>query len=1048
MKNYLVITIFDTDENLPPNYNTKAGLKSKLECLLEKNEPEILVDKEHAPGTVPTFSLQELYNDLFVGGDIRKGREEALIKSSGFPTSSRGDYLEKLSFMLPESILNVIKCYRAEKQQYNKRKKTTETIVVEVYDKDYNAFFTPSTDNRKISPILHSCLVGEGKCKIVIEKIRSHIIGNIINADYSNVNLFSYLQAVGDYIIVPKNISPDANAAFHKLLSNGDYSTIVANFLISALFGLASVDFVDADNSYNNARTKAYLLSTLGMKFIWVPKVVTSNEEELSLCSHLYNLGEYQKAYQATLKWKYANGNNATPKEFAIACQIIGSCLVYHTESCTSESGRYNSVHLSELRREGVEHLKTASDNHDHPEEALYSLYEYYKLYCDNENMASEYLNKAFALGYPKAVIEVAELYIADKEISYDKKVILSKLTLIIDNWENHTNTDVSKCLYLRGCIYEKNQKADKAEADLKKAAEMGHERARMRIRRDKRIEQRQIPLFVTNAKEVCFVNSFTGNNYEFLKTVPDKPFSLYSTANAPYDINAIKVDSIDSFIEETHLDKPNLRHSKTVFMFMSEDETKNLNECLFLLDKLFNIALKEKPTGLPEKLIDSIDIYVGARYDVASTLIDASINDMGDIYFKVHIADETRDSVHSLLCEAPLFIPYLNKSKKEAFSNVVLFGCTETNYRFIKESIACLYLKDTFPITITLIGEYADRLEKRFRQECPGIYKGYSIKHIVPQFISCSIEETDFPNYIYGNSRTSDEPIAQALSTGNYFVVDLENDNDSMHFAMNLRMWLLRSRDTFDRTPFIAVKCSNMQNSYLMQHLTLSGQAAGNSYYSRYDLFPFGIAGKIYSYNNLIAQPLLENTALRIHKSYYGDGGRKAENDYFSFSYNADSSILTAIGLAYRLFAGNAYFAHSDDYLNLGLYHVAKQKTVKLINMYSDYRLENEETAGEQEHYRWCSFMLSRAWESASIQQVQAYKKQATGSAHKHTLAKLHPFITSWNDLNDDKLKTVLNMLETSFGYKKSPKDTTIQSIRDTEVFFGLSAKTKNREH
>src|SRR5699024_8295563 len=115
------------------------------------------------------------------------------------------------------------------------------------------------------------------------------------------------------------------------------------------------------------------------------------------------------------------------------------------------------------------------------------------------------------------------------------------------------------------------------------------------------------------------------------------------------------------------------------------------------------------------------------------------------------------------------------------------------------------------------------------------------------------------------------------------YFVVDLSSDYDNIRFAMELRVWLLRSRGTFDRTPFIAVKCRNSQNSYLAAHLTLSGQAAGDTYYSRYDLFPFGISRVLYSFQRLIKNPRLEEVALQIHKSYCGRNDRQAENDYYS---------------------------------------------------------------------------------------------------------------------------------------------------------------------
>ena len=280
-------------------------------------------------------------------------------------------------------------------------------------------------------------------------------------------------------------------------------------------------------------------------------------------------------------------------------------------------------------------------------------------------------------------------------------------------------------------------------------------------------------------------------------------------------------------------------------------------------------------------------------------------------------------------------------------------------------------------------------------------------------------------------------------MRLGNYFVVDLSNDRESIRFAMGLRTWLLRSRGTFDRTPFIGVKCTDSQNSYLAAHLTLSGQAAGSTYYSRYDLFPFGISRELYSFHRLIEKPRLEEVALQIHKSYYEGNDGQAENDYYSFSYNVDSSLLTAIGLSYRLFAGGAFFHQKDDYLEFGAFDSAT-----LLSSYVEAIKIKEEYAAALEQSRWNGFMLSRGWESADVSQVRAYKDQSTGTLHKHTLAKLHPFIREWADIDSDDLLKILGMLQSKFDYGKLPKSTTRKSVQDTPKFLSKIGKSDGKTH
>ena len=184
---------------------------------------------------------------------------------------------------------------------------------------------------------------------------------------------------------------------------------------------------------------------------------------------------------------------------------------------------------------------------------------------------------------------------------------------------------------------------------------------------------------------------------------------------------------------------------------------------------------------------------------------------------------------------------------------------------------------------------------------------------------------------------------------------------------------------------------------------------------------------------------------ALQIHKSYYGGNDRQAENDYYSFSYNADSSLSTAIGLSYRLFAGGAFFPHKEQYLNYGVFDKTAlfDNETLLLDKYVEAIKSKDELAAALEQSRWNGFMLSRGWESADLDQVRAYKDQSTGVSHKHTLAKLHPFIREWADLDSDDLMEILGMLQSKFDYDKLPKSTTKKSIKDTPKF--LSKKIRD---
>lgn len=1012
---------------------SNSELKSRFpKC--PPNKPEIYISKSKT--RYPCFGISDIYYELFIEKKTEEWerKRDPLIRLDVIASNPK----DRLAFILPEDILHRIESTLQNGKPYIK-------------ENDYKEFFPVSTNNNKIARLLFEIFSSDKRDseKEFIYQTQDHFIQILRAAEFLQQELKGYLCSICDKFIVPKSVSAEANAAFHRLVDTNEHDAIsraVANVFISSMLGLYSMKYSSDETERGFLFSKTYLLNKLGMDFIWLPESISESYIKLQDAQYVYSNGEYQEAYKRICKWLDANADNAKAEELAVAYHIHGSCMYQHPELCVAtNSSSYKHESFGERRSKGIEYLERSIQISPEAPEVHYILFEYYT--HSNSARALEHLKTAFALGHAKAVIEVAFQFLKTKngikEIS--RAQILEKLTSIIENELQYSDKEVSDCLYLRGLLSKLERDVAEAQTDFAQAAEKGHEKARQELSLGKRSEWQHVPVFSDNQKApCCFANSLTGNNLAFVSTLPDDRWALFTTGKVDKNyINVRTVNSIDEFIRDQHLADSSLQHSQIVFLFMCEDEDRNLNECLILLDKLFNIAL-----GLSEhrrhEFIDFIDIYVLAKYSMASMLIDANINDMGsEMYFKVHIADETRDAAHQLLCDAPLFIPFLDRTNRADSSNIVLFGCSETNYQLIKESIACAFLGNTSPVTITMLGETAENMERRLRQECPGLYSTPHIDCIRPHFVPCCIEEEDFPSIIYGSrhEKPQDEPLVGVLTRGNYFVVDLLNDCKSIKFAMELRTWLLRSKGTFDRVPFIAVKCMSAQNSYLATHLALSGQASGSSYFSRYDLFPFGVSREMYSYHRLIENPRLEEVALQIHKSYNGGDDRQAENDYYSFSYNSDSSKLTAIGLSYRLFAGGAFFHKKEQYLDYGVFD-----SLSLLSIYFEGIKTKEERAAALEQSRWNGFMLSRGWEPADVIQVRAYKDQSTGSSHKHTLAKLHPFIREWAGLGSKDLLEILGILKAKYDYDKLPQSTTRKSIKDTPKFLLKPCKDVER--
>lgn len=1016
---------------------TNIGIREKTSL---KSDPEKLFVHDniakHKSGKYDCFSVSYLFEDLFCGNEYTKYfSNKPLIKLDKIPHG----HMEIFSFIFPEKICGIIK-----KKNDDLKAREDGTTVKENH---YANFFRLRHSDNSITNFIYEAYSNLG-WKSFINSIQEHIAEQLSSLDLcSNQELVEYLSFVGNETIVPYEISHNSNDEFLHLIEKGKHGDnealilVISNFFVSSILGLRSMNYDRGIKGSKNLPYKTYLLSRTGMECIWKPDLISPPYERLFDSRKLFENTNYEGAIKTVEEWLKEYEKVASNEARSLAYQILGTSL-YNLSSSDDEMGK-------DGQSKGIEYLKKCIRTGEADLSVYYSLYD--KLKGSFLEDALGYLKTAFAQNYAKAVIEVTSLYL-DGTCLFDgvtEETLLKKINYIIEHERRNDVDDVGKCLYLHGRFAKKRGDEAKANKYYEAASKRGNERARQEITRKKRNERNSFPSFINDENApCCYANSFTGNNYTVISTFPRETWMMCIPDKAGKK-DIIEVRNIEEFVEsQADADFP---HSRLAFLLMSEDEEKNLNECLVLLDKLFNIVLDKKEED-KWKIIDTIDIFVNAKYETASLLVDANISDMGsDIYFKVHIMDENRDTVHKLLCEAPLFLPAL---KKESKTEVVLLGSSETNYNFIKESIACAYLGASHEIKITLLGDNADTLENRLHQECPGIYSDNPhISCIKPKFINCIINDTDFPSYIYGKKcdqilngeceKPFDTEIVNTLLESNFFIIDYSNDLENIRFAADLRTWLLRSKGTFKRVPFIGVKCSDEQNSYLASHLTLSGQASGNSYFNKYDLFPIGVSAQTYSYENLIINPVLNDFALRIHKSYYGDKERSAENDFYSYSYNADSSLSTTIGLCYRFFAAGVIFYDKDSYLNFGFF-----KTPGIETKFEEIYKEKLENLAALEQSRWNGFMLSRGWESANKSEVQTYKDQSTGWQHKHVLAKKHPFIQEWEDLKAPKLTELLDILKSKFDYDRQPQVTTRKSIEDTAIFFNIAEKTNEKSH
>lgn len=450
----------------------------------------------------------------------------------------------------------------------------------------------------------------------------------------------------------------------------------------------------------------------------------------------------------------------------------------------------------------------------------------------------------------------------------------------------------------------------------------------------------------------------------------------------------------------------------KVIFLLFSENEDKNINDCLCLINRLFE-------TETFEKISKNIDIYLKANFGYASMLIDSTLN-MKKGLLRIHVCDYNKLVAQKLLSDAPLYIPRLTGDTK---TDIVVFGTNEATLQLVKETVAVAF---DHSIRISVLGNKAQIYRNKLVQQSPGIYKeSKHLNRIIPDFYDCDIESTDFIDLFSApHKETNLEKIKEVLQTGTYFLVDLGNDKDNILFSTKLRGWLLSCDRMFARAPFIAVKCENGQNAEIAKNLVVNNKTAGNNFYNNYNLYFYGMKEDVFSgeYLDMEKNPK-KQMALNIHLAYLEENSTVAEiesaiKNYFKFSYNRDSSECAAISLTYMFYYLGMIKKIEDLKLNNKALSEKYEKWIK-----DESHLKSAE---RYEHSRWVGYMLSRGWQSATLEQVEAYAGQESGD-HKHLLCRLHPFICNWDDFSDDAEESVkINALKNGIKGLKLPDEST----------------------
>ena len=588
-----------------------------------------------------------------------------------------------------------------------------------------------------------------------------------------------------------------------------------------------------------------------------------------------------------------------------------------------------------------------------------------------------------------------------------------------------------------------------------------------------------------SSRRKYCLLNAISGANHVFARTLPSEEYIIYVCTGEyePGEDNGTKNNkqiqplnsSILSSLTENkielrnesvsgmlcHIVRQHIRQEKerngnqennvflnglwetfpeVLIMTLSDNEQINIRDGLqvlrmaFFLHNEMGALLKRTTDGTMDDitsrmfylLSDRLRLYVLGRDSICAPLFDSTCGRLEGFYIPLFLCDRSKMASMSLLDQMPLFLPCLNHkglrhgSKTDTRMDIAVFGDHPGIVQLCKDAIAVSQIDD-IPFSLTVIGENADKLEKKFLAECPGIThppQGVAVHR--PAFLKISPESEEFQNLLFIRPKECGDPeqekITAFIQSAAYLIVYADDPDRNLTLAMYLREWYIKTDPSFTRLPFIAMYCEKRDRAEQVRTLTAVGENAGFNWFNEYNIECFGTDDSIYSFAGLI-NSRLEHRALASHYSYYvnvetgasyhnsfvSDVDRfRAEHDYYVRSFNRDASMINALALPYRLFSAGIMFSDWHRY-------AAGISQQQLADEFEEWLKEGDdfqrkarlEVLAIQEHGRWNRAMLSRGWMGASAEQMQTYIQRGC-SSHQLHIAKLHPFICSWERLGD----------------------------------------------
>ncbi len=430
-----------------------------------------------------------------------------------------------------------------------------------------------------------------------------------------------------------------------------------------------------------------------------------------------------------------------------------------------------------------------------------------------------------------------------------------------------------------------------------------------------------------------------------------DKDKSEYSDLR-----HELRCKILDEKIENI---RANAKKRKVYYYCISKDEEKNLNSTLAIMAQLESAKRSVQQNNY---------IYLFSSDPSAELIID-SLN-KGSI--NIDIIDEHKIAAYNLISEYPL-LEYATDNK----ISVLICGWSDVGQEVLKAASWCGMLPG-YELSISVIARNVSDAANDFIASHPGLFT----------------EKHNIKFFSYANDVEFYNLIDNELSCSNYIVV-AESDDDSqktVERAIALRRCFYKLTEAFNNAPPVFAYIETPEKALAVKSL----HTAESNVKRRmpYNIIPFGMADKIYTFDNITESDLdiLSRNVHLVYEDIFSDEPidvASALERYNLFEVNKNANRANALHIRYKL-------------LMLGLDYAPESNEEELL--LSDHMSQEAlERLTVSEHDRWMAFLESEGWTGATVEQAKAYQNSGVSRGrHNCPLLKMHPYICLFDELKE----------------------------------------------